>query len=153
MKKVILLSVIIFVSFSMNAQVEPQAIGIRFGGGNLGSGMEINYLHGIGDLNRAEVGLGINSFDGSSFLNVAGVYQWVFDLEQGFSWYTGPGAQLLLIKNSSSILVGGEVGVEYNFNSNLDTPLRVALDTRPMFNLGNGANFGWGIRLSAHYTF
>ena len=30
--------------------MEPQAIGLRFGGGNFGGGAEVNYLHGIGDV-------------------------------------------------------------------------------------------------------
>jgi len=154
MRKVILVMATIIVAVcSANAQVEPLAIGLRFGGGNFGSGAEINYLHGIGESNRAEIGLGINSFEGGSYLNVAGIYQWVFSLEEGFSWYAGPGAQLLLVSNSSAVFLGGEVGVDYNFKPNLEIPLRVALDTRPMFNLGEGSGIGWGIRLSAHYTF
>ncbi len=154
MKKSILsLIAIIAISFSINAQVEPHAIGLRFGGGNFGGGAEINYLHGLGDANRAEIGLGINSLNGGSYMNIAGIYQWIFELEQGFSWYAGPGAQLLLVKNAPAIMVGGELGVEYNFNTELDVPLQVGLDTRPMFNLGDGDAFGWGVSLAVRYTF
>ena len=144
---------IIAISFAANAQVEDHAIGLRFGGGNFGSGTEINYLHGMGDANRLELGFGINSLNGGSYMNVVGIYQWVFELEKGFSWYAGPGAQMLFVKNASAILVGGEVGIEYNFNTELDVPLQLGLDTRPMFNLGDGDGFGWGVALSARYTF
>ena len=154
MKKIIL-SIITLIVFTIagNAQVEPHAIGIRLGGGNFGNGAELNYLHGLGDANRLEVGLGLNSLNNNSYMNLVSVYQWVFNLEEGFSWYAGPGAQLLLVKNASAILVGAEIGVEYNFNTNLDTPLQIGLDTRPMFNLGDGDNFGWGVALSIRYTF
>jgi hypothetical protein len=154
MKRIFLSIVtLIFLTISGNAQVEPHAIGVRLGGGNFGSGAELNYLHGIGDANRIELGLGLNSLNSSSYMNLVGVYQWVWSLEQGFNWYVGPGAQLLLVKNASAILVGGEVGVEYNFNTNLEVPLLIGLDTRPMFNLGDGDGFGWGVALSIRYTF
>jgi hypothetical protein len=152
-KNILLIATILLTIFNANAQVAPQAIGLRFGGGNFGSGAEINYLHGIGETNRAEIGLGFNALNGSSYLSFAGIYQWVFDLEEGFNWFLGPGAQLLFIQNSGAILVGGEIGIAYNFNTNLALPLCLELDTRPMINLGEGNGVGWGIRLSAHYTF
>ena len=154
MKKVVLVIITVLVmALGVKAQVEPHAIGLRFGGGNFGGGSEINYLHGFGDANRLEVGLGINSFSGSSYMNVVGVYQWVFELEQGFSWYAGPGANMLFVSNASAILLGGEVGLDYNFNTDLDVPLQLGLNTRPMFNLGDGEGFGWSVALTAHYTF
>jgi len=153
MKKIILaITTLLMISFTANAQVEDRAIGLRFGGGNFGSGTEINYLHGMGSSNRIEVGLGINSFNGGSYMNIVGIYQWVFELEKGFSWYAGPGTQMLFVKNASAIMIGGEVGVEYNFNTELDVPLQIGLDSRPMFNLGDGDGFGWGVALSVRYT-
>lgn len=154
MKKITLLLVAItFIVMGAKAQVEPQAIGVRLGGGNFGGGAEINYQHALGDVNRLEFGLGLNSLNGSSYMNLSGVYQWTWELGEGFNWYAGPGAQLLLVKNASAILVGGQVGVEYNFNVNLDTPLMISMDTRPMVNLGDGDGFGWGIGLGIRYTF
>jgi hypothetical protein len=152
-KAIISIITVVLLSFTGTAQVEPHAIGLRFGGGNFGGGAELNYLHGFGDANRLELGLGLNSMEGGSYLNIAGIYQWVWELEQGFSWYAGPGAQLLMVKNASAILVGGEIGVEYNFNTEMDVPLQIGLDTRPMFNLGDGEGFGWGVALSVRYTF
>ena len=65
MKKVILALITLFtVSLSSVAQVEPHAIGGRFGGGNYGGGFEISYQHGLGDANRLELDLGMNSHHG-----------------------------------------------------------------------------------------
>jgi hypothetical protein len=160
MKKIALVISTFFITIlSSSAQVEPHAIGLRFGGGNFGSGTELNYLHGIGDANRGELGVGLNFLDGANFLSVAGIYQWVFDLspelnlDGGLSWYVGPGAQLLLVEKASAILVGGEIGLDYNFKTLFDVPFIIAIDTRPMFNLGVGRDFSWGARLSAHYIF
>lgn len=152
-KYLLILFVIAGFSADLSAQVEPHYIGIRFGGGNFGGGGEFSYMHGLGDANRLELGLGLNSLNGTSYFRVVGIYQWVWDLNEGFSWYAGPGAQFYAVSNASTVLVGGEVGVEYNFNTNLDTPLQISLDTRPMFNLGDGDGFGWGVHLGIRYTF
>ena len=153
MKKFVVGLSFIFLGFISYAQVEPHAIGIRFGGGNFGGGAELNYLHGLGESNRLELGMGLKSLNGGSYMNIAGIYQWVFSLEEGFSWYVGPGAQMYLVKNASAILVGGEIGVEYNFNTVLEVPLQIGIDSRPMINLGDGEGFGWGAALSVRYTF
>jgi hypothetical protein len=153
MKKTAVTLILVITSILSYAQIEDHAIGLRFGGGNFGGGAEFNYQHALGESNRAEVGLGINSLNGSSYMNIAGIYQWVWSLEEGFSWYAGPGAQMLLVKNASAIMVGGQIGAEYNFNTNLEVPLQVSLDTRPMVNLGDGDGFGWGIALGVRYTF
>jgi len=155
MKKVILSIVILFaLSFSGVSQIEPHAIGGRFGGGNYGGGFEINYQHGLSDVNRLELGFGFNSHHSHSYMNLAAVYQWVFQLEEGFNWYVGPGAQFLGLKNSSAIGIGGQLGLEYNFNTNLDTPLLISIDTRPMINFASGgSDFGWAAALGIRYTF
>ncbi len=154
MKKVILLMIVVVAALNVNAQVEPQAIGVRLGGGNYGGGFEVNYQHSLGDANRLELGLGLNSHNKSSFVSIAGVYQWVWELGEGFNWYAGPGAQFLAVSNASAIGVGGQIGAEYNFNVNLDTPLNVSLDMRPMLNFASGNNdFGWAVALGVRYTF
>jgi hypothetical protein len=158
MKNIILTIIaIVMIGFASNAQVEDHAIGVRLGGGNYGGGFEASYQHGLGDANRVELGLGLNSRSGSSFISVAGIYQWVWSLDavsEGFNWYAGPGAQLLLVSNSTVVGVGGEVGVEYNLNSVADVPLTISLDNRPMFNFfSGGSDFGWGVGLGVRYTF
>ena len=153
-KRISVIIVIITLAISASAQVEPQAIGGRFGGGNYGGGFEVTYQHALGDVNRLELDLGINSYNKSTFFRVAGIYQWVWELGEGFNWYAGPGVQFLAIKNSSALGVGGQIGVEYNFNVNLDTPLMISIDTRPMMNFASGASdFGWGAALGVRYTF
>ncbi len=155
MKKIILAFITIFViSYAGNAQVEPHAIGLRLGGGNYGGGAEISYQHGFGDVNRLEMDLGLNSKNSSSYMSIAGIYQWVWAIDQGFNWFAGPGAQLLLISNSSALGIGGDIGVEYDFNVELDTPLQLSLDARPMWNFFSGRNdMGWAVGLSIRYTF
>lgn len=154
MKKVFFSIIIVLSTISLNAQVESQAIGGRFGGGNYGGGFEVSYQHGLGDANRLELDLGINSHNNSSFFSLAGSYQWVWELGEGFNWYAGPGAQFLAVKNATAFGVGGQIGVEYNFNVNLDTPLLISIDTRPMMNFASGNNdFGWGAALGIRYTF
>lgn len=141
-------------SFVVNAQVEPHAIGVRLGGGNYGGGFEASYQHGLGDANRLEFDLGINSHKNSSYFSLAGTYQWVWELGEGFNWYAGPGAQFIGVKNASAIGVGGQIGVEYNFNVALETPLQISIDTRPMINFASGNNdLGWGAALGIRYTF
>lgn len=154
MKKYVILLLVFVSTLAVSAQVEPHAIGARLGGGDYGGGFEVNYQHGLGDVNRLEFGLGLNSHNKTSYMNIVGVYQWVWELGEGFNWYAGPGAHLLLISNNTVVGIGGQVGVEYNFNVNLDTPLLISLDTRPMWNFANGGNdFGWGAALGIRYTF
>ncbi len=158
MKKVLMsIITIVVISLGVNAQVEDHAIGVRLGGGNYGSGFEASYQHGLGDANRLEFDLGLNSQNGGSYMSIAGIYQWVWSLDaisDGFNWYAGPGAQLLLVSNATAVGVGGEIGVEYNLNGPADVPLAISLDTRPMFNFfSGGSDFGWGAALGIRYTF
>ena len=155
MKKGLLVLILFIIStIAVKAQIEPQAIGGRFGGGNYGGGFEVSYQHALGDVNRVEFDLGLNSDNGASYFSAAGIYHWVWELGEGFNWYAGPGAQFLAVKNASALGVGGQIGAEYNFNVNLDTPLLISLDIRPMMNFASGNNgFGWAAALGVRYTF
>ncbi len=144
----------ILIGFTANAQVEPHAIGVRLGGGNYGGGFEASYQHGFGDANRLELDLGLNSHRSTSYFSLAAAYHWVWELGDGFNWYAGPGAQFIGVKNNAALGVGGQIGVEYNFNVNLDTPLLISIDTRPMLNFASGnSDFGWGAALGIRYLF
>jgi len=170
MKKLILsLTICLGAYLSMNAQVNPHAIGLRFGGNNLGNGVEISYQHGFGDANRLELGLGFANHSIYSRTGISAIYQWVWNIESGFNWYAGPGAQIwsysyrgyyynnnnVLTKreNSIGLTIGGQIGIEYNFNKK-GTPLILSLDTRPMFNFNSyNQGFGYGLALALRYTF
>lgn len=155
------------------SQVNPHAIGIR-GGGNFGGGYggEITYQHGLGESNRLELDLGWRDQryksgkyynGGYSHLSVSGIYHWVFNLTGGLNWYIGPGAQVGFYNdyydndfddNSGiSIAVGGQVGLEYDFNEH-GVPLLLSLDARPMWDfIGYYGGFGGGGAFSLRYTF
>lgn len=165
MKKIILsLTIALVQVVGANAQVNPNAIGVRSGGGNYGFGGEISYQKGLGNANRLELDLGWGSYNAgfgyrAGYTAVTGIYHWVFVLDDGLNWYVGPGGQLLLFSNnyigSSSIAAGfgGQIGIEYDFNKH-DFPLLLSLDTRPMFLFSNGGSgVGWGGALSVRYTF
>lgn len=97
----------------------------------------------------------------------------------GFNWYAGGpgiGVGLHLYKDYYSVYewvnnhneyvrtdyrtksdlylgVGGQVGIEYDFNA-VGTPINLSLDTRPMIDLlGNWDIYLWGICLAVRYTF
>ena len=129
-----------------NAQVSANAIGLRFGGGNT----EISFQHALSDANRIEADLGF-WYGGGFSLN--GVYQWTFDLSAlapGFNWYVGPGAALSVFDSNINVGIGGQIGIEYNF----EIPIQLSLDYRPTFYLLDN----WGfvsndVALSIRYRF
>ena len=157
MKKVII-SLIAFIGFTASAQVNPQAIGLRFGGDGNINGAEISYQHGLGEANRLELDLGFGTSKHHSRLFLAGIYQWNWNIEGGLNWYAGPGASVGFYSYDNAddhlnIGLGGQVGIEYDFNTK-DVPLLLSLDARPMFDfLGDDNGFGWGAALGLRYTF
>ena len=150
MKKIILIMVIAigFAGFA-SAQVDGNAIGIRFGNGG-----EISYQHALGSANRLELDLGFGSWNyGGIYLN--GAYQWVWDLSalaEGFNWYAGAGAAVG-INEGLGLGVLGQIGIEYNFN----IPIQLSLDWRPTFHLISSSSlspFGYdGVALGIRYKF
>lgn len=160
MKKQFLVLVFAIASIGAMAQVNDNAIGIRFAGGNFFGG-EVSYQKGLSNINRLEADLGLYSYSDGNGFNIAGVYQWVWNIEGGFNWYAGPGAELGSWSykhneddkgNSGFYLgIGGQIGVEYNFD---EIPLLISVDTRPMIGLGNSYNnFNFGLALGVRYVF
>jgi hypothetical protein len=159
-------------SFSANAGMSPNAIGLRLGSGSFW-GAEFNYQKALG-ANRLEIGASYGSVPhrapfgvnySTHYFGAAGVYQWHWNIDGGFNWYAGPGVatgfwsysyrDYLGVNASSSgsyVNIGGQVGIEYNFNVS-DVPLIISLDSRPMFGLLNSAGFGWDIAFGIRYTF
>lgn len=151
MKKILFsLALVLSTIGSLSAQVDGKAIGIRFCYGG-----EISYQHPMGNANRLELDLGLTHYGAA----INGIYQWVWDLSDladGFNWYAGAGAGVGMFdyagidKNSFSLGVLGQVGIEYNFK----IPLQLSLDYRPGIYLINGFNASYdGICLSARYKF
>lgn len=138
-----------FIAFALvaamgaNAQeISKNALGLRIGGGD-GFGTEISYQRGLGDNNRLELDLGLESNDGFDAFQLAGIYQWVWNIDGGFNWYAGPGAGVATIDfdrpfndrgddSETALFVAGQVGIEYNF----DFPLLLSIDTRPALYFG-----------------
>jgi hypothetical protein len=158
MKKFLLIiSVIFCTSYYINAQVNPHAIGLRLGGNGEGNGVELSYQKGFSDVNRIELDLGFVGNPNYSKFLLAGIYHWDWNITEGLNWYIGPGAGIGLYtyKNSDdyiSVALGGQIGLEYDFNT-LDAPILLSFDVRPMWDfLGDNSGFGWGVALGVHYT-
>lgn len=169
MRKVflVLAALICTITFSIS-QVNPNAIGIRGGGGFGGNGVEISYQKGFGSANRLELDFGYRSRryvsgPGKNWyynhLSVSGIYHWVWNLTEGLNWYIGPSAQLGFYddyydQNSGlGIAIGGQIGIEYDFNQH-GVPILLSLDGRPMWDLlGYYTGFGGGAAFSVRYTF
>lgn len=160
MKRLLLLTCCVF-GFAIQSQAQsiaPNAIGLRIGG-NHGFGTEISYQRALTENNRLELDLGWRSKDHYDAFKLAGLYQWVWNLEGGFNWYLGAGAG---IGNRSFdrdydhdhggffALIAGDVGIEYNF----DIPLLISLDFRPEIGLDDYSDdLGFDIGLGLRYQF
>ena len=148
MKKVfLLLGFIVGATFSLHAQsISSNAIGLRFSGGN-GLGGEISYQKSLSENNRLEVNLGLGN-DFSDF-KATGLYEWVWQLENKFNWYTGVGGGLLS-DGGTAIYGAGVIGLEYNF----DAPVLISLDYRPEINIsGRASGLHSDVALSVRYQF
>ena len=169
MKKALFTLMIISTTCSSSiAQVNPHAIGLRFNGGPYGGGYygaEVSYQHGFGDANRLELDLGVRNHRWWSHMAISGIYHWVWNITDGLNWYVGPGAQIGFYNEKSgpwdnddddymSIAIGGQIGIEYDFNQH-DVPILLSLDARPMWDFfWRGDSYDWGgAALSVRYTF
>ncbi len=164
MKKLFFLAIFaIGATMSSHAQtISPNALGLRFGGGN-GFGAEVSYQRALGDNNRLELDLGWrNDSNRYDAVKLVGLYQWVWNIEGGFNWYAGVGAGVGSVNYDNDrfdnrddevfILAAGNIGIEYNFN----IPLLVSLDFRPEFGFGDDDvydAFSPDIALGVRYQF
>lgn len=160
MKKLILSAfMLIGLAFSAQAQdISKNALGLRIGD-NDGLGTEISYQRGLGGNNRLELDLGWRSSNDVDGFKLAGLYQWVWNIEGGFNWYAGVGGGVGTWsyedngnKDSGSyFFAAGDIGIEYNF----DFPLQLSLDFRPELYFNNDDfiddNFGPDIALGIRY--
>ncbi|WP_298505148.1 hypothetical protein [uncultured Maribacter sp.] len=152
-----------FCAFSLEAQeISDHALGLRLGDSD-GFGAEISYQKLLSRTNRLELDLGFRDSRNYDAVKLAGLYQWVFPIDQGFHWYYGAGGGLGSvdfgnIPNGSEndgifIFAAGDIGAEYNF----DFPLLLSLDFRPEIGIvgykGFSDNFDFDIALGVRYQF
>lgn len=166
MKKIILSAVMLIgLAFSAQAQeIRKNALGLRLGD-NDGFGGEVSYQRGLGDNNRLELDLGWRNSNHVDAIKVVGLYQWVWNIDQGFNWYAGVGAGIGSWSydgpgdpdpdGGTFLLAAGDIGIEYVF----DFPLQLSLDFRPELYFGDDRDdfdgydrFGPDIALGIRYT-
>ncbi|WP_347926182.1 hypothetical protein [Pontimicrobium sp. SW4] len=161
MRKLFLLSMTLL-GFALTAQaqdISDHAIGLRLGDSD-GFGAEISYQLGLSDTNRLEFGLGWRDGNNYSALRAVGLYQWVMPLDGNFNWYAGAGGGFASYSldnvapgvddSSTSLLVAGNIGIEYNF----DIPLLISLDFRPELGFGDiNDDLDFDIALGLRYQF
>ena len=158
MKKLLIAFILIISAGLSKAQIANHALGLRLGGGG-GFGTEISYQHGLSDLNRLEFDLGITSGRHFSAWGLSGLYQWVWNIDDGFSWYAGGGGRIGSWNwdrnwrdNGSGLFLAaaGNIGIEYVF----PIGIQLSLDWRPAINLINsGDNFNNNIAFGIRYQF
>ena len=164
MKKLFFLAIFaIGATMSSQAQtISPNALGLRFGGGN-GFGAELSYQRALSERNRLELDLGWrNDSNRYDAVKLVGIYQWVWNIEGGFNWYAGFGGGVGSVNYNKNrydnrdsdifVLAAGNVGIEYNF----DFPLLISLDFRPEFGFGDNDvydAFAPDIALGLRYQF
>lgn len=157
-----ILSIFISIHSISKAQVDHKAIGARLGGNGNINGIEFSYQHPVGDMNRVELDVGFRGNKYYQYMQVTGMYHWVWTIDRGLNWYVGPGAAIGFWahqdkfgykENGSYVGAGGQIGLEYDFNE-IGTPILLSIDARPMFDfIGYDTGFGWGAALGVRYTF
>ncbi len=163
MKKhiILLTSFVVFLISSVQSQeISEHAVGLRLTEGD-GFWAEASYQLGLSDSNRIEFNAGVRGVNGFSAIKLTGIYQWVFNINEGLNWYVGPGIGGGIADFDSNFdgrddleffgYVTGDIGIEYNF----DFPLLISFDFRPEFYFDKILNddiiFNFG--LSARYQF
>ena len=159
----LLTGVFLFATIAMSAQdISEHTLGLRLGDSD-GFGAEISYQKSIGRYNRAEFNLGWRDSRAFDAFKLAGVYQWVHQLDGNFNWYYGVGGGLGSVdfepipngadNDGLFVFAAGDIGVEYNF----DIPLLLSLDFRPEIGLlgydGFDNDFDFDVALGIRYQF
>lgn len=160
-KSILVASLLIGLTFSTQAQsISKNALGLRLGD-NDGFGGEISYQRKLVSNNRLELDLGWRNSNNVDAIKLAGLYQWVWNIEGGFNWYAGVGGGLgswsldnkYNNDNGTFAFVAGDLGIEYDF----DIPLQISLDIRPELYFNSDSyrdnNFGPDIAFGIRYQF
>ncbi|MEF9986574.1 MAG: hypothetical protein RSC28_00225 [Bacteroidales bacterium] len=155
MRKLFLLfvsmSLIVITAGAQDFNDNKNAIGIR-----AGWGVEASYQRYMAPSSRIEATVGLNRYG----FDVAGTYQWLFDINTNasgqFKWYAGAGLGTGSWSNKHydkgfSIGILGQAGIEYAFNS---VPLLLSLDYRPGIYFAPETHFDWtGFAIGIKYSF
>jgi hypothetical protein len=164
MKKLIVLGIaLVGMTFSLTAQtISPNAIGLRLGDSD-GLGAEVSYQRALTETNRLELDLGWRDGKDYDGVKLAGLYQWVWELDGNFNWYVGIGGGFAAFSfdnvptgfddSESFLFAAGDIGIEYNF----DFPLLLSLDFRPEIGFGDDVydndDLDFDIALGIRYQF
>ena len=156
MKKIIVfIFFVIFLCLNIYADAHPLALGAGFHAGAGSTGFECAVSHSWDGVNRGEGTFGY-SWNGDlkwSMLDVNLIYQWYWNINDGFNCYVGPlvglgvfwqkefvdvGTFVSIIeeqtKSGTYLGVGGQLGLEYDFDF-IDKPFIISADVRPVMNL------------------
>lgn len=155
----IFLAVLCLSSSMFSQELSKNAIGVRLGD-NDGFGAEISFQHQLTSINRYEIDLGFRNRPSDNAFKISGLYQWVWDIDNGINWYAGFGGGLgswsntntgSMISDGFFLNADGVIGIEYIF----DVPIMISLDFRPEIrligNYGHGTNSDIGF--SVRYQF
>ena len=167
MKKLLITSIIVLIaSLSINAQeISKNALGLRLGDSD-GFGAEISYQARLSTTHRLELDLGWRDGKNYDGFKLAGLHQWVWNIDDGFNWYAGLGGGVGSFSfkdknnfnngddyNDTFVFAAGDIGIEYNF----DIPLLISLDFRPEIAFGderyNNNDLDLDIALGLRYQF
>ncbi|WP_111707866.1 hypothetical protein [Lutibacter citreus] len=162
MKKGLLFILFVFciVNLVSAQDISENSIGIRFGD-NDGFGGEISYQKKLIENNRFEIDLGYRNHKNYDAFKLSGIYQWVWNIDNGLNWYAGFGAGVGSWSYNNEVInhdddglflnADGNIGIEYDFR----VPLLISLDFRPEIGiLGDyGNDTDLDIALSLRYQF
>ncbi|QCX39927.1 hypothetical protein FF125_16325 [Aureibaculum algae] len=162
MRKLLFTTILIagFICQTKAQEISKHALGFRLGD-NDGFGGEISYQTKLNTKNRLEIDLGLRNTKYRNAWKLSGIYQWVWNIDDGFNWYAGFGAGIGTWNHKDKykddfddgLFVNGDgnIGIEYNF----DIPLLVSIDFRPEFGIVNnyGDNLDFDLALSLRYQF
>ncbi len=152
-----------FVTMSVGAQeIADHAIGLRLGDSD-GFGAEISYQKSLFRYNRLELDLGWRDSREFDAVKLAGIYQWVHNIDGNLNWYYGVGGGLGSVDfeprpdydpdGGLFIFAAGDIGIEYSF----DFPLLISLDFRPEIGFVGYSdfsdNFDFDVALGLRYKF
>ncbi len=162
MKKLIFAALLLGAfTFQAKAQeISKNAIGIRLSSDD-GFGAEVNYQRAILERNRLEFGVALADRKGYQAIKAVGMFQWVWNIEDNFNWYAGPGVgfgQYSFDDNrlydgndrETFAFVTGVAGIEYHF----DFPLLLSFDIRPEIPFSKYTNdVFFNVGIAARYQF